>query len=51
MGGLQAQTTAVTLQPFESEGAIKNNHNHTTRTGLQAAIHQQQITVMKWKCL
>ena len=46
VGGLQAQTAAVTLQSFEREGAIKNNNNHTTRTGLEAAIHQQQITVM-----
>ena len=36
----------MTLQPLEGEGTIEDGHHHTTRTGLQAAVHQQQITVV-----
>ena len=46
IGGLQSQSTAMACQSLECETAIEHRHDHSTRPGVEAAVHHQQIAVM-----
>ena len=46
IGGLELQPTLMAGQAFEGEATIENRHHHPARSGVEAAVHHQQVTVV-----
>ena len=46
IGGFQAKSTLMAHETLQREASIENSHHHATRSGVEAAIHHQQITVL-----
>ena len=40
IGGFQAKSTLMAHETLQREASIENSHHHSTRSGVEAAIHQ-----------